>query len=233
MYSKYFKRVFDFVLALLALFVLSPVILVLIISGTIAMRGNPFFIQPRPGKKDVDGKEKIFMLIKFRSMSNKKDKEGNLLPDERRLNAYGKFLRSTSLDELGELWNIIKGDMSIVGPRPQLIKDLVFMSEEQRKRHEVKPGLTGLAQISGRNNITWEQKFQYDLEYIQNISLFNDMKIIVGTVWKVINRTDIVREGTASDVDFGDYLVLEGKINHEVYSQKQEEARNLLELSKY
>ena len=178
MYAKFWKRFFDFTLSLLALIVLSPVLLVLIIVGAIAMRGNPFFVQPRPGRKGKDGKEKIFKLIKFRTMSNKKDKDGNLLPDAERLNGYGRFLRKTSLDELGELVNIVKGDMAIVGPRPQLVRDMVFMTTEQRRRHDVLPGLTGLAQVNGRNNITWEQKFEYDLQYIDGgITFTRDIKI--------------------------------------------------------
>ena len=228
MYRKCFKRIFDFILALFALLVLSSVILVLALVGAVAMGGNPFFVQPRPGKKDRNGKEKIFNLVKFRTMSNKKDKDGNLLPDEFRLNSYGRFLRSTSLDELGELWNIIKGDMSIVGPRPQLVRDMVFMTEEQRKRHDVRPGLTGLAQVSGRNNITWEQKIEYDLEYIQNITFLGDVEIIFKTALKVLKRADTVREGTVSDVDFGDWLLHRGNIKKEEYDRKQYEARELL-----
>ena len=154
MYAKFFKRVMDFVLSLMALLVLSPILLILIIVGSIAMRGNPFFTQMRPGRiGKKTGKEKIFKLVKFRTMSNKKDENGNLLPDEQRVIKYGKFLRSTSLDELPELVNILKGDMSIVGPRPQLVRDMVFMTEEQRERHTVRPGLTGLAQVNGRNNM--------------------------------------------------------------------------------
>ena len=228
MYSKCLKRILDFVLALLALVVLSPIIFILMITGAIAMGGNPFFVQPRPGKKDKNGEEQIFNLVKFRTMSNKKDKDGNLLSDEVRLNFYGSFLRSTSLDELGELWNIIKGDMSIVGPRPQLVKDMVFMTEEQRKRHDVRPGLTGFAQVSGRNNITWEQKLEYDLKYIENITFLGDVKIILKTVLKVLERADTVREGTVSDMDFGDWLLNNGNITEDEYDKKQYEARILL-----
>ena len=228
MYAKFWKRFFDFTLSLLALIVLSPVLLVLIIVGAIAMRGNPFFVQLRPGKKGKDGKEKIFRLIKFRTMSNKRDKDGNLLPDAERLNGYGRFLRKTSLDELGELINILCGDMAIVGPRPQLVRDMVFMTDEQRRRHDVRPGLTGLAQINGRNNITWEQKFAYDLEYIDSgITFIGDVKIIIRTVGKVLGRSDTVREGTASDIDFGDWLVKEGKVAEAEYQEKQAEAREL------
>lgn len=171
LYRQFFKRFYDFVLSLIAIVVLSPLLLILTIVGAIAMRGNPFFTQLRPGKKDKNGNEKIFRLIKFRTMSNKKDADGNLLPDAQRLNKYGAFLRKSSLDELGELVNILKGDMSIVGPRPQLVRDMVFMTTEQRMRHSVRPGLTGLAQVSGRNNITWEQKFEYDLQYLSLIHI--------------------------------------------------------------
>lgn len=229
MYAKFFKRLIDFTLSLIALVVLSPVLLILIIIGAIAMRGNPFFVQHRPGKKDKNGQEKIFKLIKFRTMDNRKDKDGNLLPDEVRLNKYGRVLRSTSLDELPELINILIGDMSIVGPRPQLVRDMVFMTEEQRRRHDVRPGLTGYAQVNGRNNITWEQKFEYDLQYINNgITLLNDIKIILQTVGKVLKRSDTVREGTVSDMDFGDWLMVEGKVDQETYDAMQKEAQNLL-----
>jgi len=229
MYAKLFKRLIDFVLSLIALIVLSPVLLILIVIGAIAMRGNPFFVQPRPGKKDKNGQEKIFKLIKFRTMDNRKDKNGNLLPDEVRLNKYGQVLRSTSLDELPELINILIGDMSIVGPRPQLVRDMVFMTAEQRRRHDVRPGLTGYAQVNGRNNITWEQKFEYDLQYIDNgITLINDIKIILQTVGKVLKRSDTVREGTVSDMDFGDWLMAEGKIDQDTYDASQLEAKELI-----
>ncbi|MBR3805827.1 MAG: sugar transferase [Clostridia bacterium] len=230
MYSKFFKRFFDFILSFVALVVFLPILLILAIVGAIAMGGNPFFTQLRPGKKGKDGNEKIFRLIKFRTMSNKKDRDGNLLPDEQRLNKYGRILRSTSLDELPELINILKGDMSIVGPRPQLVRDMVFMSEEIRKRHNVRPGLTGLAQVNGRNNISWEKKFEYDLQYIKKITLFGDVKILFQTVGKVLKRSDTVREGTESDIDFGDWLAMEGKVDKETYEEKQAEARELMKV---
>lgn len=230
MYAKFFKRPLDFIVSATALIVLSPVLLILVIVGAIAMGGNPFFTQLRPGKiHKKTGKERIFKLVKFRTMSNKKDKDGNLLPDEVRLNKYGRILRSTSLDELPELLNILVGDMSIVGPRPQLVRDMIFMSDEQRRRHLVRPGLTGLAQVSGRNNITWEQKFEYDLQYINDgITLANDVKIIFQTVGKVLKRSDTVREGTVSDMDFGDWLMMEGKVDQETYDAKQAEAKEML-----
>lgn len=223
MYAKFFKRIMDFLLSLAALVVLSPVLLVLVIVGAIVMQGNPFFMQIRPGKD-----EKLFKLIKFRSMTNKKDENGNLLPDEKRLMGYGRFLRSTSLDELPELINILKGDMSIVGPRPQLVRDMVFMSDEQRKRHTVRQGLTGLAQINGRNNMTWEQKLEYDLEYIENITFWGDVKIILKTVKKVFVRDGISAEGMDTAEDLGDYLLRKGIVDKEDYNNKQASAKELL-----
>jgi lipopolysaccharide/colanic/teichoic acid biosynthesis glycosyltransferase len=228
MYAKFFKRFFDFVLSFIAISVLMPVYVVLAVVGAFVMKGNPFFCQMRPGRKGKDSKERIFRLVKFRTMSNAKDKDGKMLPDELRLNAYGKFLRSTSLDELPELFNILVGQMSIVGPRPQLVRDMVFMTAEQRRRHDVRPGLTGLAQINGRNSIAWEKKFEYDLEYIEKITIVGDLKIIFGTVVKVFTREDTVREGTVSDMDFGDWLVSRGQIDKSEYDEKQAEAKDLL-----
>lgn len=227
MYAKCLKRVMDFTLSLAALSILSPVLLLLTVLGAVKMKGNPFFVQPRPGKD-----ERIFRLIKFRSMTCETDENGKPLPDAQRLTGYGKFLRASSLDELPELINILIGDMSIVGPRPQLVRDMVFMTPEQRRRHSVMPGLTGLAQVSGRNNITWEQKFQYDLAYIDSgITFRKDVGIILRTVGKVFEQADTVREGTASDQDFGDWLMQENKVNQETYSEKLEEARDLLKKS--
>ena len=223
MYAKYIKRILDFVLSLCALIVLSPLLLMLIILGAIFMGGNPFFTQQRPGKD-----EKIFKLIKFRTMDNRKDKNGNLLPDDVRLNKYGRLLRSTSLDELPELINILKGDMAIVGPRPQLVRDMVFMTDEQRKRHSVRQGLTGLSQVSGRNAIKWEDKLEYDLKYIEKITLFGDIKIILETVVNVFKRDGITEEGMATAADLGDYLLSEKRVSREEYDKKQNEARKLL-----
>ena len=231
MYAKFFKRLIDFSLSFIALIVLSPILLILIIVGAIVMKGNPFFLQPRPGRKGKDGKEKIFHLIKLRTMSNARDGNGNLLPDDQRLGRYGAWLRSTSADELPSLINIMLGSASIVGPRPFLVRDLVFMTDEQRRRHDVRPGLTGLAQVNGRNNITWEQKFEYDLQYIdEGITFMGDVKIILQTVGKVLKRSDTVREGTVSDMDFGDWLMMEGKVTKEEYEEKQIEARELLKV---
>lgn len=203
MYERFFKRVFDFCLSLVALIVLSPLMLVLTACGAVAMRGNPFFAQPRPGKIDAQsGKERIFKLIKFRTMSNARDKDGNLLPDADRLNCYGKFLRATSLDELPELWNIVKGDMSIVGPRPLLTEYLDRYSCEQRRRHEVRPGLTGYAQVHGRNSLTWEEKFRHDIYYVDHISLGEDVKIIFQTVFAVLKKDGISSETSATMEEF-------------------------------
>lgn len=197
MYPKYIKRILDFLLSLTALAVLSPVFLILILLGTWFMKGNPFFTQLRPGKN-----EKIFRLIKFRTMSCEKDASGNLLPDEQRLNRYGRLLRSTSLDELPELVNILLGQMSIVGPRPLLVKYLPLYNVEQRRRHEVRPGLTGWAQVNGRNAISWEEKFRLDVEYVENISFFMDLKVIFTTVGKIFRREGISSETAATMEEF-------------------------------
>lgn len=197
MYALIFKRLIDFVLSLCALVVLSPVLLILTLVGAIKMKGNPFFTQLRPGKD-----EKIFKLIKFRSMTCEKDENGELLPDEVRLTKYGKLLRSTSLDELPELINILKGDMSIVGPRPLLVQYLPLYNEEQRKRHSVRPGLTGLAQVNGRNSISWTERFRYDVTYVDNISLLLDIKILLMTVQKVLIRDGISSETSETMEDY-------------------------------
>ena len=230
MYSVFFKRFFDILISFVALIILSPVLLILIIVGAIAMKGNPFFIQLRPGRiSKKTGREKIFCMIKLRTMSNERDPEtGELLPDEVRLNKYGRFLRSTSLDELFELVNVLVGDMSLVGPRPQLVRDMVFMTDEQRVRHIARPGITGLAQVNGRNNIGWEEKLALDIRYVGRITLLGDIKILFKTVGKVLCRSDVVREGTASDLDFGDWLLEEGKVDQETYEEKQREAKELL-----
>lgn len=191
LYRQFFKRFYDFILSFIAIIVLSPLLLILTIVGAIAMGGNPFFVQSRPGKKDKNGNEKIFKLIKFRTMSNKKDENGNLLPDKLRLNKYGRILRLTSLDELGELLNILKGDMSIVGPRPLLVRYLPYYTDRERHRHDVRPGLTGWAQVNGRNFISWEETFDLDLYYVEKTSLFLDIKIILLSVEKVLSRSDI------------------------------------------
>lgn len=197
MYAKCFKRILDFALSLCALIVLSPVLLILTVLGAIKMKGNPFFTQQRPGKD-----EKIFKLIKFRTMTCEKDENGNLLPDEVRLTKYGKLLRSTSLDELPELFNILIGDMSIVGPRPLLVKYLPRYNDFQRRRHEVRPGLTGYAQVNGRNAISWEDKFRLDVEYVDNITFLGDIKIIWDTAMKVLKREGISSDSSVTMEEF-------------------------------
>lgn len=197
MYAKYIKRILDFVLSLMALIVLSPLLVILIILGAVFMRGNPFFTQARPGKN-----EKIFKLIKFRTMDNRKDKDGKLLPDDVRLNKYGRILRSTSLDELPELINILIGDMSIVGPRPLLVSYLSWYNESEKHRHDVRPGLTGLAQVNGRNTVEWEKRFALDVEYVNNISFIIDWKIIFLTIKKVLVRSDIAENTNAVEGNF-------------------------------
>lgn len=194
-YAKYTKRAMDFFLSFCAIVVLSPILIILTVIGAVKMKGNPFFTQQRPGKIDKKtGTERIFRLIKFRTMTNERDSNGNLLPDDKRLTGYGKFLRSTSLDELPELINILKGDMAIVGPRPLLVKYLPLYSERQHHRHDVRPGLTGLAQVNGRNAINWEEKFELDLDYITDITAISDLKIILETVKAVL-----IREGISSE----------------------------------
>lgn len=231
MYEKCLKRLFDFAAALIALLILSPILLAFLLIGAIVMGGNPIFVQPRPGRKGKDGQEKIFYLLKLRSMSNRRGADGELLPDAQRLGAYGRFLRSTSIDELPSLINILIGDLALVGPRPQLVRDMTFMTPDQRRRHDVRPGLTGLAQVNGRNNITWEQKLTYDLMYIDaGITFLGDLKILFRTVGKVLKRSDTVREGTVSDMDFGDWLLANGTIDKTQYEEKQAEAKELLRL---
>lgn len=199
-YEKYFKRPIDFCCGLAAVLVFWWLYLILIVLGTIFMGGNPFFTQERPGKD-----EKVFKLIKFRSMDNRKDKNGNLLPDSVRLNKYGRFIRKTSLDELPEVFNIILGEMSIVGPRPLVTQYLPYYNEEERHRHDVRPGLTGWAQVNGRNTLQWEDRFRYDVEYVNKITLMMDLKIILLTVKKVMKREGVVVRGTGKTEDFDNY----------------------------
>lgn len=187
MIYKYIKRILDIISSLLAIILLSPLLLVLTIVGTVEMKGNPFFTQERPGKD-----EKIFKLVKFRTMTDVKDENGKLLSDAERLTKYGKFLRNTSLDELPELFNILKGDMSVIGPRPLLVQYLPYYTQEERHRHDVRPGLTGWAQVNGRNNITWEEKFAWDVKYVNEMNLILDIKILFQTVFNVLKRDDVV-----------------------------------------
>ena len=186
MYAKYIKRCLDFLIALCVIVVFSPLYLILIIAGAIAMGGNPFFTQERPGWH-----EKIFKMIKFRTMTNQKDENGELLPDEIRLNAYGRFLRSTSLDELPEMFNILVGDMSLIGPRPLVVRYLPYYTEEEHHRHDVRPGLTGYAQVHGRNYVTWEDKFKMDLWYVNNLTFKTDLQIVWDSIFVVLKRESI------------------------------------------
>ena len=224
MYKKFIKRFLDLILSLMALIILMPLMLIIYILVRVKLGKPAIFKQERPGKD-----EKIFTLYKFRTMTDEKDENGNLLPDEQRLTKFGKMLRSTSLDELPELLNIIKGDMSIVGPRPLLVRDMVFMTEIQRKRHSVRQGLTGLAQVNGRNNITWEEKIKYDLNYVENISFINDVKIILKTVIKVFKREDTQTDGMQTAEDLGDYLVRTNKISKDDYTCKNKEALKIIQ----
>ena len=197
MYAKYLKRVIDFSLSLIALIVLSPLLLILIVLGLVFMSGNPFFMQERPGKD-----EKIFKLIKFRTMDNRKNKEGKLLPDEVRLNKYGRFLRATSLDELPELANIVKGDMSLIGPRPLLVKYLPYYTEREHLRHSIRPGLTGYAQVHGRNKATWEEKFEMDVWYVEHLTFLTDIKVFFDTIKVVLSHEGVVLNALE---DFDEY----------------------------
>ena len=196
MYKKYFKRILDIILSLSALFVLSPVFLALIVIGMIKMKGNPFFVQERVGKN-----EKVFKLIKFRSMTCQKDKNGKLLPDNMRLTKYGRFIRSTSIDEIPELINILLGDMSVIGPRPLLVSYLPWYTEKEKCRHNVRPGLSGLAQVNGRNYLGWAQRLAYDIKYVENITFLGDVKIILKTIKKAMSREDIAIDTTKAETN--------------------------------
>ena len=224
MYQKFFKRLIDILCAMAALIVFSWLYVIVAVLVRINLGSPVIFKQPRPGKDC-----KIFKLYKFRTMTDEKDENGNLLPDDVRLTKFGKFLRATSLDELPEAINILKGDMSVVGPRPQLVRDMVFFSESQMQRQSVTPGLTGLAQISGRNGITWEEKINFDLEYIKKITFLGDCKIIFLTVWKAFVKSEgISQEGMDTAEDFGDYLLRIGKVSKEEYNNKQKESLLIL-----
>lgn len=223
-YEKHIKRIVDIVCASMALLAFGWLYLLVALLVRVKLGSPVIFKQPRPGKD-----EKVFKLYKFRTMTDEKDEEGNLLPDEVRLTKFGKALRATSLDELPEAINILKGDMSIIGPRPQLVRDMVFMTNEQRKRHDVRPGLSGLAQVNGRNDIDWEDKLSWDLKYIKKITFLGDVKIIFQTVLKAFVKQEGITDGDmATAEDFGDYLLHSGKVSQEDYEEKQEEARNIL-----
>lgn len=229
-YEKYMKRVFDIICALLAIVVFCWLYAIIAVLVRVKLGSPVLFKQPRPGKIDPKtGREKIFYMYKFRSMSDERDENGNFLPDDVRLGKFGKALRATSLDELPEAFNILKGDMSIIGPRPQLVRDMVFMTDEQRMRHTAKPGLSGLAQVNGRNDITWEEKLDWDLNYIEKVSFLGDVKIIFQTVMKAFVKQEGITDGDlATAYDYGDWLLKEGKVSKEEYIKKQDKAKELL-----
>ncbi|MFS0668963.1 sugar transferase [Peribacillus frigoritolerans] len=222
-YKRFIKRPMDFILALVAIVILSPILLVVALLVRVKLGSPVLFKQKRPGLNET-----IFMMYKFRTMTDDRDEHGELLPDNVRLTRFGRLLRSTSLDELPELFNILKGDMSIVGPRPQLTRDMVFMTSQQRKRHCLLPGLTGWAQVNGRNFVTWEEKLSFDIEYLDNVTFLGDLKIIFMTVTMVFKRDGITAEGMDTAEDFGDYLLREKKITEDEYCIAMEEAKRII-----
>lgn len=229
-YEKYIKRVMDVICASGAILVFSPIYVVIAFLIKLKLGSPVLFAQDRPGMIDKDGKETIFKMYKFRTMTDECDEEGNLLPDDERLTKFGAWLRSTSLDELPEAFNILNGTMSVIGPRPQLVRDMTFMTKEQRIRHTAKPGLSGLAQVNGRNAISWEDKINWDLKYIQMISLKEDLRIIFKTVEKAfIKQEGITEYNMATAEDFGDYLFRIGKLSEREYYQKKGLAVKILE----
>ena len=235
LYELYIKRLMDIVCSLAAIIVFSWLYIIVAVLVRVKLGSPVLFKQPRPGKIDPKtGREKIFYMYKFRSMSDERDAEGNLLPDEIRLGKFGKALRATSLDELPEAFNILKGDMSIIGPRPQLVRDMFFMTDEQRMRHTAKPGLSGLAQTRGRNALSWDGKLATDLEYIENVTFLGDVKIIIDTVKQVFFKEKGIEGGTIDEVDitddFGDYLLKAGRVSKEEYDQKMNEAKGFLKV---
>lgn len=227
-YEKYVKRLLDIICSLLAIVVFCWLYLIIAVVVRVKMGSPVLFKQPRPGLIDPKtGREQIFDMYKFRTMTDERDENGELLPDEKRLPAFGKMLRATSLDELPEALNILKGDMSVVGPRPQLVRDMVFMSDKQRMRHTAKPGLSGMAQVMGRNAITWEDKINWDLKYIEKVSFLGDLKIVWLTVKKVFGKGESSDELDVTD-DYGDALLKNGKVSKEKYDALQAEAKNIL-----
>lgn len=224
LYELFFKRILDIICSLSAILIFGWLYVGVALLVKINLGSPVLFTQLRPGKN-----EKIFKMYKFRTMSNEKGENGKLLSDEERLGKFGKMLRATSLDELPEVFNILKGEMSIVGPRPQLVSDMVFMTPKQRKRHSIKPGLSGLAQVNGRNEINWKEKLDFDLKYIKNISFTYDMKIIFLTIKKaIIKQEGITGKNMATALDYGDYLLYSGIVDTETYKKKQELARRIV-----
>ncbi len=230
-YEKYIKRLLDIICSLLAIIVFSWLYIIIAIVVRIKMGSPVIFKQARPGLiNPKTGRERIFEMYKFRTMTDERDVNGELLPDEARLPAFGRMLRATSLDELPEAFNILKGDMSVIGPRPQLVRDMVFMTDEQRMRHTAKPGLSGLAQVMGRNAITWEDKINWDLKYIESVSFIGDCKIVWMTVKKVFGKGEKSEELDVTD-DYGDALLKSGKVSREKYDALQAEARELIKVN--
>lgn len=230
-YEKYMKRLLDIICSLLAIIVFSWLYIIIAIVVRIKMGSPVIFKQPRPGLiNPKTGRERIFEMYKFRTMTDERDVNGELLPDEARLPAFGRMLRATSLDELPEAFNILKGDMSVIGPRPQLVRDMVFMTDEQRMRHTAKPGLSGLAQVNGRNAVSWEDKLNWDLKYIENVSFIGDCKIVWMTVKKVFGKSEKSEELDVTD-DYGDALLKSGKVSREKYDALQAEARELIKVN--
>lgn len=230
-YEKYIKRLLDILCSGVALIVFCWLYAIIAVMVRVKLGKPIFFKQPRPGLiEPKTGKERIFNMYKFRTMTDERDENGKLLPDEVRLTKFGRMLRATSLDELPEAFNILKGDMSVVGPRPQLVRDMVFMSDDQRLRHTAKPGLSGLAQVNGRNAVSWEEKIKWDLKYIENVSFVGDIRIIWQTFKKVFVRSNITESNEEIDVtlDYGDALLKDGKVTKEEYEAKQAEAKQLL-----
>lgn len=231
-YEKYIKRLLDFICSLLAIVVFSWLYLIIAVIVRIKMGSPVLFKQPRPGIIK-NGKETIFDMYKFRSMTDDRDENGNLLPDDQRLPKFGIWLRRTSLDELPEAFNILKGDMSVIGPRPQLVRDMVFMSDKQRMRHTAKPGLSGLAQTKGRNAISWEDKLNWDLEYIERVTFWGDFKLVLATVKSAFIKAEGITDGeNATALDYGDALLKDGKVSRDDYNRKQVEAKKILEQRK-
>lgn len=226
-YEKYIKRLLDFICSLLFIIMFCWLYAIIAVIVRLKMGSPVLFKQPRPGMVK-NGKETIFYMYKFRSMTDARDSKGNLLPDDQRLPKFGAMLRSTSLDELPEVFSILKGDMSVIGPRPQLVRDMVFMSDEQRMRHTAKPGLTGLAQVRGRNAVTWEEKIDWDLKYIKNVSFLGDVKILFETIAVVFKRSGITDGENVTALDYGDALLKAGKVSEPQYDALQAYAKNLI-----
>lgn len=228
-YEKYIKRLLDVICSLLAIVIFCWLYIIIAIMVRIKMGSPVLFKQPRPGIVK-DGKETIFNMYKFRTMNDKRDEQGNLLPDDQRLPPFGIWLRKTSLDELPEAFSILKGDMSVIGPRPQLIRDMVFMSNQQRMRHTARPGLSGLAQIKGRNAISWEEKLNWDLKYIERVTFFGDLKLVLATVKTAFIRAEGVTDGVnATALDYGDVLLESGEVSRMQYEELQAYARDIIE----